>query len=99
MATISSNPTTAAVDWIPSPLYRLTLEQYEAMVASGAFAPSDRFHLVNGYLVAKMTQNDPHCTADDLCGVARTRVFFPPIGTFGHPNQFDYRPRGEHAGA
>lgn len=74
MATISSNPMAPAVEWIPSPLYRLTLEQYEAMVASGAFAPSDHFHLVNGYLVAKMTQNDPHCTADDLCGAALARV-------------------------
>ena len=24
--------------WIPSPLYRMTVEQYEAMVASGAFS-------------------------------------------------------------
>jgi Uma2 family endonuclease len=54
--------------WVPSPLHRLTLDEYEAMVASGAFSPRDRFHLINGYLVDKMTQNDPHCTADDLCG-------------------------------
>ena len=60
MATIWSNPTGPGSGWIPSPLYRLTLEQYEAMVTSGAFAPSDRFHLVNGYLVAKLTRNDPH---------------------------------------
>jgi Uma2 family endonuclease len=61
-------------EWVPSPLYRLTLEQYEAMVASGVFSTRDRFHLINGYLVAKMTQNDPHCTADDLCGEALDRV-------------------------
>jgi hypothetical protein len=50
--------------WIPSPLYRMSLEQYEAMVASGVFTKRDRFHLINGYLVAKMTQNPPHTVAD-----------------------------------
>jgi hypothetical protein len=56
--------------WIPSPLYRLTLEQYEAMVDSGIFSGRDRLHLISGYLVAKMTQNDLHATADELCGEA-----------------------------
>jgi Uma2 family endonuclease len=37
----------------------------------------DRVHLINGYLVAKMTQNDPHCTADDLCGAELQRVLPP----------------------
>lgn len=60
--------------WVPSPLYRWTLEQYEAMVASGAFSSRERFHLINGYVVAKMTQGDPHCTADDLCGQALAGV-------------------------
>ena len=53
--------------WIPSPLYRMSLEQYEAMVAAGVFTKRDRFHLINGYLVAKMTQNPPPSTADDVC--------------------------------
>ena len=57
-------------EWIPSPLYRMTLEQYER-VDSGVFTERDRFHLINGFLVVKMTQGDPHCTADDLCGAAR----------------------------
>ena len=56
--------------WIPSPLYRLTLDQYEAMVDSGVFSGRERFHLINGLLVAKMTQNDLHATADELCGQA-----------------------------
>jgi Uma2 family endonuclease len=56
----------------------MTLEQYEAMVASGAFTASDRFHLINGYLVAKMTQNSPHSTADELCGDALDRAI--PLG-------------------
>jgi Uma2 family endonuclease len=73
--TTPSEPTTLAEPgWIPSPLYRLTLEQYEAMVASGVFRGRERFHLINGYLVAKMTQNDPHATADELCGDALDRI-------------------------
>ena len=58
---VSPQPTIPTADpvWIPSPLYRMTVEQYEAMVASGAFSKKDRFHLINGYLVAKMTQNPP----------------------------------------
>jgi Uma2 family endonuclease len=73
--TTPSEPTTLAEPgWIPSPLYRLTLEQYEAMVASGVFRGRERFHLINGYLVAKMTQNDPHATADELCGDALGRI-------------------------
>ena len=56
--------------WVPSPLFRMTLEQYEAMVKSGAFSERDRFHLINGFLVEKMTQHDPHATADELCGRA-----------------------------
>ena len=60
--------------WVPSPLYRMSLEEYEAMVASGAFKGRDRFHLVGGFLVAKMTQNPPHTIADDLCGQELARV-------------------------
>jgi Uma2 family endonuclease len=63
--------------WIPSPLYRFSLERYEELVESGAFSPRDRLHLINGYLVAKMTQNPPHNTADDLCGAALQRVIPP----------------------
>ncbi len=64
--------------WVPSPLHRFTLDQYEAMVASGAFSARDRFHLINGFLVDKMTQNDPHCTADELCGAALAKII--PLG-------------------
>jgi Uma2 family endonuclease len=67
-------------EWVPSPLYRWNLEQYEAMVASGAFSEHDRFHLINGYVVAKVTQGDPHCTADDLCGAALAHVI--PAGWY-----------------
>jgi Uma2 family endonuclease len=80
MSTIVPLPPTnqpADTGWIPSPLYRMTIEQYEAMVESGAFKTRDRFHLINGYLVAKMTQNPPHVVADELCGGELLRIIPP----------------------
>ncbi len=60
--------------WVPSPLYRLTVEEYEAMVASGVLKSSPRFHLIRGYLVAKMTHNPPHAIVDELLGPALTGI-------------------------
>ena len=74
MSTITETSVLPDAPWVPSPLYRFTLDQYEAMVASGAFTAKDSFHLINGFLVAKMTQNDPHSTADELCGEALSRL-------------------------
>jgi Uma2 family endonuclease len=72
----SAEPTIPAPEpaWIPSPLYRMTVDEYEAMVASGALKARNRFHLINGYLVGKMTQNPPHRVADELCGAALARI-------------------------
>jgi Uma2 family endonuclease len=64
-------------EWIPSPLYRMTLVQYEEMVRTGAFSDRDPVHLINGYLVRKMTQNDPHSTADELTGRALDKAVPP----------------------
>ena len=64
----------------PWPLYKISLDQYEAMVGSGVFTKRDRLHLINGLLVAKMTQGDTHCVADDLCRVALSGVI--PAGWF-----------------
>jgi Uma2 family endonuclease len=63
---------------MPSPLYRMSVEEYEAMVASGAFQGRRRLHLINGLLVEKMTQNPPHAIAFILCGDQLDRV--TPIG-------------------
>ena len=40
MSTLSPTVASVAPEWVPSPLYRLSLEKYEAMVASGAFGPA-----------------------------------------------------------
>jgi Uma2 family endonuclease len=69
--------------WIPSSPYRLTLEQYERLVDEGILDTRDRVHLIGGILVAKMTQDDPHCTADDLTGAALQAVL--PAGWYIRP--------------
>jgi Uma2 family endonuclease len=53
--------------WVPAlpTLYRLSIAQYEAMVASGVFTKRDRLHLINGFLVAKRTEYPPHAAACD----------------------------------
>jgi hypothetical protein len=51
MATVASmQPPVSSTDptWIPSPLYRMSLEQYEAMIASGAFTTRGRVQLKDG---------------------------------------------------
>src|SRR5262249_16999285 len=39
-------------------------------VAAGIFTGRERVHLINGYLVEKMTHKPPHAVADELCGEA-----------------------------
>ncbi len=59
-------PQPADPDWVPEPLGRLTLDQYEAMVESGILTARDRMMLINGCLVEKMTHSPPHAVADEL---------------------------------
>ena len=46
--------------WIPSSLYRMTLEQYESLIASGFFSKRDDVHLINGYVVTRMAESPAH---------------------------------------
>ena len=57
--------------------YRLSVAQYEAMVASGAFTKADRFELIEGTLVQKMTKNPPHSVVTGLCLDALDRALPP----------------------
>ena len=45
---------------IPSPLYRMTLEQYESLITSGFFTKRDDVHLIHGYLVTRMAESTLH---------------------------------------
>jgi Uma2 family endonuclease len=67
MITAQSTEPPAITEWVPALLYRMGVDQYESLVESGVFTKRDKLHLIDGYLVAKMTQGDPRSTADDLC--------------------------------
>ncbi len=44
-------------------LAQFSVERYHQLIASGHFTPEDRFELLEGYLVTKMSKNWPHLTA------------------------------------
>lgn len=67
-------PEAETTSWIPGPLYRISVEQYEAMTASGAIPESHRVHLINGLLVQKMTVHPPHAISFQLCRDELSRV-------------------------
>jgi Uma2 family endonuclease len=62
MTTLFSDPPPLSQGLVP---YRLSVEKYEAMVASGVFTNDDRLELIEGYLVAKMTKGARHSTASE----------------------------------
>ena len=66
MSTIAQSP----VFQPPSPglvPYRISVDQYEAMVNSGVFSKHDRLELIEGLLVVKMTKGTRHSTTAELC--------------------------------
>lgn len=83
--TLAELPRAENLDSIPGPLYRMPLEKYEEMVASGVFTKRDRFHLIAGLLVDKMTKNPPHSAA---CEAIRAAI--EPLLPSG------FHIRGEH---
>jgi Uma2 family endonuclease len=46
-----------------TPLYRITVEQYDRMVEAGILGKRDRVELIEGFLVAKMERSRPHIQA------------------------------------
>jgi Uma2 family endonuclease len=61
MSTLASMPTQPAGPIrIPWPLYRMSLEQYESLIASGFFPKQDDVHLINGYVVNRMAESPLH---------------------------------------
>ena len=61
---------------VPSSLYRMTLKQYETMIAAGSFTKRDRVQLINGYLVTRMTELPPHGATCEMIRLAIEK-FFP----------------------
>jgi Uma2 family endonuclease len=95
--TITPQPVEAPDSEVPAdfpwPLHRMSLEQYDALVESGIFTERDRLQLINGILVAKVTQGDDHRVADEDCRTALQRVL--PPGWFIRSNKpVDFPPNG-----
>ncbi len=71
MSTIQQDAMTTATIAVERPqflgrfLARLSLEQYEAMIASGVFGDNDRFELLEGMLVEKMTKGRRHSISSE----------------------------------
>ena len=71
LATMPAMPTQPAGPIrIPSPLYRMTLEQYESLIASGFFTKRDDVHLINGYLVNQMAESPLHSAICEMIRLA-----------------------------
>jgi Uma2 family endonuclease len=86
MSTITQTVPQAAVpNGACYPPFRMSIDQYEKLVASGVFSKRDKLQLINGILVAKVTQNPPHSVADLLCGKALGRVI--PAGWHLRPDK------------
>jgi Uma2 family endonuclease len=67
MSTLASMPTQPAGPIrIPWPLYRMSLEQYESLIATGFFAKHDDVHLINGYVVNRMAESPEHGAVCDV---------------------------------
>lgn len=58
------SPITSRSPAVPDvPIYRLTVEQYEAMIQAGILAGDDPVELLEGWLVEKISKNPPHIVA------------------------------------
>jgi Uma2 family endonuclease len=82
MSTITpTGPLTAPAisNWLPSPtsIYRITVDEYEAMVDSGFLGKRHRIHLIDGILVRKMTKKPPHVIACERTRNALLRIVPP----------------------
>jgi Uma2 family endonuclease len=67
------------------PPFRISIEKYKKLIESGVFTKRDKLQLINGILVAKVTQNPPHSVADLLCSKALARVI--PAGWHLRPDK------------
>jgi Uma2 family endonuclease len=56
------------------PIWRLTVEQYHAMIDAGILRSGDPVELLDGWLVQKMTKHPPHGVAIGLAGEALRSV-------------------------
>jgi Uma2 family endonuclease len=61
MSTAATTGSTAArPPWIPSSLYRMSLEKYDSLITLGFFSKREDVQLINGYLVNRMPESALH---------------------------------------
>jgi len=77
---LTSNPMFVPADAQSPGLFRLSVEQYEAMSRAGILTDRDRVELVDGLLVNKMTKNPPHSVS--ARAVAEALASLIPAGLF-----------------
>jgi Uma2 family endonuclease len=58
----------------PDPIWRLSLDQYHAMIRAGILTDDDPVELLEGWLVAKMPKNPTHRAATRLARQALERL-------------------------
>ena len=61
-----------------TPLYRITVKQYDRMVEAGILGKRDRVELIEGFLVAKMERSRPHIQREKGLHIL-ARCFCPAI--------------------
>jgi len=66
--------------WNPSSLYRMTLEQYESLIASGFFTEQDDVHLIDGYVVNRMAESPVHGTVCEAIRMAMGAILLAVAG-------------------
>jgi hypothetical protein len=74
-------------------IWRLSVDQYHAMIRVGILTDDDPVELLDGWLVSKMPKNPPHRVVTRLLrqaleGVGRCEVYSDPSGAVRRP---DYR--------
>ena len=61
--------------------FRWTRERYDQAVEAGVLTPDDKVELLDGEVVAKMPQNNPHQVATGLVSAALRAAFGPGVHT------------------
>lgn len=78
IATQPASLTTESNSVVPIELiWRLSVEQYHAMIQAGILTEDDPVELLEGWLVTKMPKNPKHSLATQLIQEALTRLLFP----------------------
>ncbi len=68
----------------PYPVKRFTVEEYHRMIDAGVFADDERFELLEGWIIPKMSRNPPHDVVLTLMQALLFRALPPDWGLRNH---------------